>query len=86
METDHQFSDSTAIEMRDMGFNLIVGPNGNLGCRMCPIQLTLRGGAYGSGHGGVVTKSTTCGFAYNYFPVVSLAMHPLRPLMMQRPI
>ncbi|MFQ9506581.1 MAG: glycoside hydrolase family 3 protein, partial [Veillonella sp.] len=33
----------SAIEMRDMGFNLIVGPNANLGCRMCPIHLTLRG-------------------------------------------
>ncbi len=60
----------SAIEMRDMGFNLIVGPNANLGCRMCPIQLTLRG------HMDLAMAEryqiNHMWFGYNYFPAVSL--------------
>lgn len=62
----------SAIEMRDMGFNLIVGPNGNLGVP----NVSYTSDPTWAGHMDLAMAEryqiNHMWFAYNYFPVVSL--------------
>ena len=62
----------SAIEMRDMGFNLIVGPNANLGVP----NVSYTSDPTWAGHMDLAMAEryqiNHMWFAYNYFPVVSL--------------
>ena len=62
----------SAIEMRDMGFNLIMGPNANLGVP----NVSYTSDPTWAGHMDLAMAEryqiNHMWFAYNYFPTVSL--------------
>ena len=86
MERIINLTTRSAIEMHDMGFNLIMGPNANLEVYQI---LSYTSDAY---VGRPIWTSpwreryqiTKCGFGYNYFPTVSLGDASLRPIMMRK--